>query len=152
VVIVRTLEVAQNADENNIDAGDPPDFYTRIIVDGYVFVDAAQMNKVRIQPSWTTIKFVPADQKEVRIRYSLWDEDEGGFSATDNLIDDEECDVNPRAAERSLTFTFDMTSHACSGDVTGVHDSEPTAVTSSGAKPDTERATVRFYVTARRIQ
>jgi len=132
--------------ELKIDPGGRADFFARITIAGQTFVEAMQLDRSDVSPAWTTIKFVPSSAAaSVPIRYELWDED-GGVAG-----DDDHCDINPGRGARDLNFSFSVGTHGCAGDVTGVHDSPVTAVVSAGAKPDKDRAVVRFTVTERRL-
>jgi hypothetical protein len=144
-VIVRTLSVKEKGDESltelKVDPGGDADFYAKITVAGQTFVEAMQLDKSSFTPAWTTIKFIPATTASVAIKYELWDEDSGPAG------DDDHADINPATGARDLNFTLSVTGRALSGDITGVHDSAASAVTSEGKKGDSDRAVVRFFTT-----
>lgn len=146
-IVVRTLQVSElptGVLELKIDPAGKPDFYGRITVANQTFVDAMQLDQPSITPGWTTIRFVHGGAS-VPITYQLWDEDTvAGVERTDD-----HCDINPKANQADLQFRLDIATHRLSGDVSGVHDSDGNAVTSEGAKPDKNRARIRFYITAR---
>lgn len=146
-IIVRTVRVAEKGDvgvfESKIDPGGQADFYGKVTVAGQSFVEAMQLDKASVSPAWTTIKFLPATTAQTPILYELWDED-GGTGG-----DDDHCDINPARGVRDLNWNFVVSSHNNTGNITGVHDSPASAVTSEGSKPDSDRAIVQFYVTER---
>lgn len=158
-VIVRTTHVAEKNDvgafERRIDPLGKADFYARITIskgdaNKQTFVEAMQLDKSEVSPSWTSIRFVDARLLQsgaptVHVHYELWDED-GGLNGSDD-----HCDVNPASGKRDLDFDFDLRTHQCSGDVSGIHDSADTAVLSSGRKPDSNRAVVTLWITARPV-
>lgn len=148
-ITVRTVRVAEKDDvgffESKIDPGGKADFYSKITAAGQTFVEAMQLDKSNVSPAWTTIKFVPATNASVPIRYELWDED-GGTGG-----DDDHCDINPTQGVRDLNFNFAVSDHNNTGDITGVHDKPASAVTSEGRKSDSDRAIVTFYVTERSL-
>lgn len=148
-IIVRTLQVEEKDDvgifESKIDTGGKADFYGKITVTGQTFVEAMQLDKSKVSTAWTTIKFVPFTTAQVPIHYELWDED-GGVAG-----DDDHCDINQTKGLRDLDFNFTVSNHNNTGNITGVHDSPATAVTSQGNKPDKDRAIVKFYVTERSL-
>lgn len=145
-VIVRTLSAAEKDDvglfEPKIDPLGKADFYAVIDVAGQRFTESMQKDKSSVDTAWTTIKFVPVGTGPVPIHYALWDED-GGL-----LGSDDHCDVHPGGGKRDLDMSFNPSNHALTGDVNGVFDGPNRVCTSSGAKPDKDRAVIRFYVTA----
>lgn len=144
-VLVRTLAVKEKGDESltelKIDPGGDADFYAKVTVAGQTFVEAMQLDKSSVNPAWTTIKFVPSTLTTVPIRYELWDEDGGAAG------DDDQADINPAAGKRDLNFQLALADRTLSGDLTGVHDTVATAVTSEGRKSDSDRAVIRLFAT-----
>jgi hypothetical protein len=144
-VIVRTLKVAETNDvglfETKIDPLGKADFYANVTVAGQKFTEAMQLDKSSVNPAWTTMRFVRNNITSVPILYQLWDED-GGVRGNDD-----HADINPKTKVRDLNFSLNVGTHALSGDLTGIHDSAATAVTSTGKKSDSDRATVELYVT-----
>jgi len=148
VVIIRTLSVKEREVgffEQKIDPGGQADFYAKITVAGQTFIEAMQLDRASLTPSWTTLKFVHRFGLPLKIRYELWDED-GGLGG-----DDDHCDINPKENARDLNFSYVLGSHACSGDVKGVHDSAGNAYVSAGAKPDSDRAEIKFFITTQSV-
>lgn len=149
-IIVRTLKVAEKDDvgtfETKIDPLGKADFYAKLTVAGQTFTEAMQLDRSSITPAWTTIKFVPNSLNQVPILYQLWDEDGVGRG------DDDHVDINPKKGVRDLNFSFAMNNHSLSGDITGVHDNSATPVNIAGAKSDSNRGVLQFYVTERPLK
>jgi hypothetical protein len=149
-VIVRTLKVAEKDDvgffELKIDPAGKADFYGKINVAGQEFIEAMQLDKSSVSPSWMTIKFVPNSVGQIPIRYQLWDEDGAGRG------DDDPVDINPKRGVRDLNFSFATNGHALSGDLNGVRDSEANPVNTAGAKSDSDRGVLQFFVTERSLE
>lgn len=145
-IIVRSLSVEEDDTsffERAIDPNGKADFYANINIAGQRFVEAMQLERASIRPSWTSLKFVDTTQTTIPIQYELWDED-GGLSGDDDL-----CDIYPGSGY-TLDFTFNTDSLALSGDVQGVHNSAETVVVSKGDESD--RAEVSFFVARRPLQ
>jgi hypothetical protein len=148
-VVIRTLQVVEDGVdtfESRIDPRGKADFYARITVVGQTFLEAMQLDRSDISPSWTTIKFVPTSTTRVTIHYELWDEDTGLW------VHDDLCDIIPARDKRRLDFGFAVSAHTCAGDISGIHDTGATAFSSKGARPDSDRAVVRFYVTEQALK
>jgi hypothetical protein len=149
-VIVRTRKVAeepvsawgwiQRKKIDNPPLGDA-DFYAKIKIADQTFTEAVQQNRSWIAPGWTSIRFVPTSMTSINIHYELWDEDTSS---------DDHCDINPSQGRQDLDFVFATNSHALSGDVNGVKDSETTAVEMRG-RGDANLAFVKFYVTEKSL-
>ena len=146
-ILLKTLSVAEKNDvgffETKIDPLGKADFYAQISVAGQTFTEAMQLDKASISPAWKTLKFVRNTATQIPIRYQLWDED-GVLRGGDDHID-----INPRSKVRDLNFSFSVGSHNLSGDISGVHDRSTNPVKTNGAKPDSNRAVLQFYVTDR---
>jgi hypothetical protein len=130
---VRTLSVDElpvGFFETKIDPGGKPDFYE--------FIESMQLDDASVSPAWNSIAFVSANQADVAIRYELWDED-GGTGG-----DDDECDIFFKTDERAIAVKMDLGTENLTGDFTGVHNTLASAVESSGASPDKDRAKVRI--------
>jgi hypothetical protein len=144
-VIVRTTKIDElpvGTFERKIDSpGGTADFFANITINGQTFVETMLNDQVNPAPAWHTIKFVPSSQTSVAIRYQLVDED-GGVAG-----DDDVCDINPVGSKRELDFTLNTVSQSLSGGVSGVHNSDASAVVSAGGQSD--RARIRFFVTTR---
>jgi hypothetical protein len=149
-IIVRTLKVAEKDDvgtfETKIDPLGKADFFAKITVAGQTFTEAMQLDRSMVTPAWTTIKFVPNSLAQVPIQYQLWDEDGVGRG------DDDQVDINPKKGVRNLSFSFTMSNHSLSGDITGVHDTSSNRVSIAGAKSDSDRGVLQFYVTERPLK
>jgi len=151
VVYVRTLEV----DDTNfftvdrlvdlIDADTLADFYAILNVEGQSFIEATRQITRTGKVNWLTLRVLQPQQTPVRIDYSLLDED-ANVSLTGLQERNELCDINPVANKRTLRMVFNPVTHELTGDVTGVHDTEATAITLEGG--ESIAAKVKFYVTA----
>ncbi|MCM1984493.1 hypothetical protein [Lyngbya confervoides] len=142
-VLVRTLQVAEEPVgllESRIDPGGAADFFARITIQGQTFVEAMQLDRRQINPDWIALKMIDSTQTQVPIRYELWDED-GGLRSDDDPID-----INPQAGY-GLDLVLNPKTRSLSGDIQGVHDSIPSAVTTRGNERD--RASLKFFVTTR---
>jgi hypothetical protein len=147
VIILQTLQVKEDEVgflEPKIDPGGSADFFAEITIADQTFVEAMQLNRSSVDPSWTSIKFVASGAASVPIVYRLWDED-GGVAG-----DDDHCDIKPGPG-RDLNFTFNVGSHDCGGDISGVHDTPASAKESKGSG-GSDRAIVRFFVTSLAVQ
>lgn len=145
-VIVRSLSVKEDDTrffERAIDPGGEPDFYASITIAGQRFIEAMQLERASIRPSWTSIKFVDSSETTIPIQYELWDED-GGTGGDDDL-----CDIYPGTGY-TLDFSLNTDSLSLSGDVQGIHNSAETVVISKGNASD--RAEVSFFVTRHLLQ
>lgn len=148
-VIVRILHVAEKGDtdlfEPNIDVLGKADFYSKVSIDGFEYVDAVQQDDKDISPKWTTIHFVLKTQSESQIDIAVWDED-GALSS-----DDDHCDLHPTAGKKDLSLHLDLVSKSISGDANGVHADESSALEFVGKKPDKDRASIRFFIDVRDV-
>lgn len=142
VVLLRFEEVRETRDtgvlEPNIDTGNDADFYARLQIDGRTYLERVIQNERRVANPWLVAGIVPASG-EASVRIEIWDED-GGVAG-----DDDRCDIHPRPGRSHLDLRV-AADGALSGDATGRHDSAPTALEFAGAKPDKDRAAVRFQV------
>ena len=121
--------------ESKIDVGGSPDFFARVTIDGVPFIEAMQIDKSSITPSWWSIKFVDIGASDVAIRYELFDEDSS----------DEVCDINPASGKQTLDFSLSSGGRV-SGDISG---SAGKRITSEGATPDGSRARVKLVIDSR---
>jgi hypothetical protein len=144
-IIVRTTRIEElpvGFFEQKIDSpGGTADFFANITINGQTFVETMLNDQVNPSPAWHTIKFVPSSQANVAIRYQLVDED-GGLAGDDDI-----CDINPAGNKRELDFTFNTATQSLSGDVSGIHNNDGSAVVSAGGQSD--HARIRFFVTTR---
>jgi hypothetical protein len=134
-VIVRTLQV-QGA--GGLDTPGDPDLFARVWINGGLpFTESMQLGKTSFAPPWESVGFVEASETAVPVKYAVWDED-GGLAG-----DDDPVDIKPTSGY-DLNLQFNPGTQACSGDVTGVHNTEATAVTMKGTGGDW--GSVKFYV------
>ena len=109
-------------------------------VNGQEFVEAMRLHDDAPDLPWTTVKFIPSSAPSAPIRYELWNEG-GVVSGPDRPYA-----INPQVARKHLEFTFQIATHACSGDVSGVHDGPASAVQSEAPFQALDPAWVRLYV------
>lgn len=106
------------------------------------YIEATQQNnRGSANWPWWTISFVPQNITKVDIRYGLYNEE---------LLEDEKMDILNIADKTDLNFSFFISgspSHNCTGDITGVHDTKDTAVTTQGDGIDKRPARIRFFIT-----
>ena len=133
-VSVRTLSVASEGLRPLL-----PNFYARVLFGEStgprrVFVEAMQNRyKKSIDTFWWTINFVDrAGPNPIRITYELYNEDEDdGYPLP--RPGDEHFSLKGRSEDaKDLTFTYDLRSRSCAGDVSGVHDTPEKAATLKG--------------------
>jgi len=159
-IIVRTLyarEKGVGMFEAKIDALGSPDFYADVTVDGQLFREAMQLDKSKIYPDWTTIKFVPASKRDVDVKVELWDED-GGLRGPDNI-----CDIHPDKNEKRLKMNFNTKTHwvRCRVKtgykdyrerINGIIDNSEKAALMCGREPDASEACLQLFVTEKILE
>ena len=124
--------------ESKIDVLGKPDFFAKVTIDGQTFVEAMQIDRSSINPSWQSIKFVDSASSRASIRYELFDEDATG---------DEVCDIHPAGGRQRLDFSLSLLGFgSITGDLSGRAGA---TLTSEGAKPDGARARVRLVIDSR---
>jgi hypothetical protein len=123
------------AESNNVDVSNP-DLFTKVTVNGKVFVDTTQQDEQEVNPYWRTYAFVSEQTSVVDIQIELLDEDSSGDDVLD-LTDDD--------SRKELRFTYNLDTDELSGDVSGVHNSPETSVEVAG--DDDDEGTLVFYVT-----
>ena len=145
-VIVRTLHVARTGFSLA-----KPDYYGRISVAGQTFLEATQRDRIRFDPAWTTIKFVPAPLGVAYpVRYGLWDQS--------LLGPDTHALITPDGYD--LAFGFVTGSHLWLTEVPpdgeivnlGVHDTPDTSFLTEHDGLFSDGAQVRLYVTDRALE
>ena len=140
-VYIRTTlveELPVDALGDRLDQLNKPDFFARIRVDGQTFIEAMRLDTSSFAPHWITLTFIPNYKESVPVRYELFDED--GFT-------DEVCDINPSPDKTRLDFSVKFKTENLSGDLTGIHRTDDTVVTSEGAKPQKGCARIKLLVT-----
>ena len=140
-VYIRTTlveELPVDALGDRLDQLNKPDFFARIRVDGQTFIEAMRLDTSSFAPHWITLTFIPNYKESVPVRYELFDED--GFT-------DEVCDINPSPDKTRLDFSVNLKTANLTGDLTGIHRTDDTVVTSEGAKPQKGRARIKLLVT-----
>lgn len=150
VIYVRTLEVEDtnfftvDTIADTIDFDTLADFFARVTVNGQHFVEACRQITSSGSTNWLTLRVIHNSVSSVPIQYALYDED---ASVLTGVLQErnELCDINPGNRKRTLSMRFNTSTHELSQDVTGVHDSEASAVTIEGN--ESIAAKIKFYVT-----
>ena len=124
---------------------DDADLFGVVTIAGQSYTEATQQGSNDIRPPWLSVGFVPDTTRKVAVRYELFDED-GGWGGENDTID-----VNPAKRRVSAAFQLDVRSHALSGDLSGVHDTEQRAAALRGDGGDPDPAVVKLYVTERAL-
>jgi len=145
VVVVRTTLIKESADTSKIQSLinriAAPDFYSRLTVGSQEFWGRAiQASRESVDP-WCEIYFADQEKETIPIVFSVWDED------NPDPAKDAPFDINELSGKGTLDLLFNTSSGQISGDLTGKFSTPETAFTSSGAKPDKSRATIKAYVT-----
>ncbi|MFM9904185.1 MAG: hypothetical protein ACKVQJ_06395 [Pyrinomonadaceae bacterium] len=117
-----------------------PDFYSRTNIGEQEFWGRTIQASRETTDPWYEIYF--ADQDAVPVKISIWNED-----STDPAKDTA-MDINSLPGKSTLDLLFNTTSGEITGDLRGKYGSLTTVFTSSGEKPDKNRATIKAYVTS----
>lgn len=145
-VEVRTLRAAMTGGSPDSPSfTDAAGLFAVVIIAGQSYTEATQQGSNDIRPSWLSIGFVPETAGTASVRYQLFDEDGGLAGANDPI------DVNPARGRVAAEFQLDLRTHALSGSLTGVHDTEQRAATLVGGG-DADSAVVTLYVTEHALQ
>ncbi|MEP6703628.1 MAG: hypothetical protein ABJB34_02370, partial [Acidobacteriota bacterium] len=118
-----------------------PDFYSRLTVGSQEFWGRAIQAKRETVDPWWEIYFVDADTETVPIKFSVWDED------NPDPAKDAPFDINEIAGKGTLDLIFSTVKGETTGDLTGKFNTPEAAFTSSGARPDKDRAVIKAYIT-----
>jgi hypothetical protein len=147
-IYLRTLSVADTTplfSGGGVDGpGGRADFYALHSIFGQKFLETMRPDTSSGPVDWLTVKLVPSGRMWIPIKYELWDEDIVAATLYLGGTDDH-VDINPASNKYDLVFDFNTGTHACRGDITGVHDSVGTAASSSGNEG--LRADIQFYIT-----
>jgi hypothetical protein len=125
--------------EARMDVAGRPDFVAQVTIEGQTFVEAMQIDKSSITPSWWSIKFVDRGLEKASISYELFDEDSTN----------EVCDVNPTGGKQKLDFSLSLFGGSVSGDLSGTAGKR---LGSEGTKPDKNRARIILIVDSRDLR
>lgn len=125
---------------------DEADMFGVVTIAGQSYTEATRQGSNDIRPRWLSVGFVPDTAGRVSVRYELFDED-GGWGGGNDTID-----VNPAKRRVSAAFQLDVRTHALSGDLSGVHDTEQRAAALQGGGGDPDPAVVKLYVTERALE
>jgi len=94
------------------------DYFTEVTVDGVTYRDATQMDTKVPHVYWTTVRFFKTMPSTVVLRICLFDEDGKSETFPYDVV---------KKLVMALDVTYDRTTRALSGDVTGVHNTRDTA-------------------------
>ena len=143
-VIVKTTLIKERADggilQTAVSKIGAPDFYSRITIGQQEFWGRTMQGSRESADPWFEIYFSDSDDLVIPIKLSVWDEDNID-SAKDTPFD-----INQLTGKSTLDLVFSPASGLTSGDVSGKFDTPETAFTSSGEKPDKNRATIKAFV------
>lgn len=146
-VLVRTTLIKETNDvgkfERKIDLSGSADFYAFFTIGNQIYRERVIQKSKEVIDPWFEIHFVDQNAATVPINVSVWDEDDLN---PEGISKDDEIDINPLAGKDDLNFIFRVADNALSGDIAGIHNTRETAFTSTGAKPDKNRAVFQCYV------
>ena len=130
-VFLKTVSVRDlNGVDRCLGLGDA-DMYARVMLNNQQFVEAMQLDKSSVRPTWTTIKFIDATIDVVTVHYELWDED------------DEHLDVNADGRFKDLDFFYNVNTCQLGGlGIKGVFDTPARLFGMQGI--DEDRARLEF--------
>ena len=144
-VFLKTVSVRDlNGADRRLGLGGDADMYARVTLNNQQFVEAMQLDKSSIRPTWTTIKFVDAGIGTVTVHYELWDEDGAGRG------DDEHLDVHADGRFKDLDFFYNVNTRQLGGlGIEGVFDTPARLFGMQGT--DEDRARLEFFITTRTL-
>jgi hypothetical protein len=148
VLLLKTTLIKETDDvglmEPKIDPRGKPDFYLVSTIDGQIYTDRVLQDYSEFQNPWTIIHFIDESETTIPIKLSVFDEDD---TDADGFYKDDVCDINPQKEKTALDFIFSTKNRFLSGDINGVFQSENQPFTSTGSKPDKNRAILKAFVT-----
>lgn len=140
-VEVRTLHAA--ALDGTPDTFRDADLYAAVTIAGQRYVESTLQDEDDVRPPWLSVHMVPDSVAAVRVRYELYDEDDG----TPDIMD-----IHPAAGRRYAEFQLDVRSRVLSGDLLGVHNTKRAATTLRAGGGDNYPASVDLYVNVRELE
>lgn len=148
-IILQTTLIKETNDvsllEPKIDPRGKADFYSVIqFGNEQNYSDRVLQDFTEFQNPWFAIHFVDQSVSEVPIMIAVFDEDD---TDADGFYKDDVCDINPQKGKTDLDLIFSPKDNSLSGDIRGIYPNEKNPFTSSGAKPDKNRASLKAYVT-----
>jgi hypothetical protein len=102
-------------------------------------------NKRKAIEPWFEIAFVPVETEVVPIKITVWDEDDI------DQAKDMHIDIDPRENDNDLSFEFQVSNEALTGDVVGDHSRVERQFVAQGDGAAKRRAVLKGYVTRRLI-
>lgn len=130
--------------ELKIDPRGKADFYPLITIGGQIYTDRVLQDFAEFENPWIVIHFVDADVGEIPLNLTVMDEDDSDAAG---FYKDDICDINPKPGKSDLDFKFRLKDNSLFGDINGIYSSESQTFTTSGAKPDKNRAVLKGYIT-----
>ncbi len=146
IVEVKITYVAeQRGGGRRIDRGRNADLFAVTTVGAQRYVDRVLRGQKSHADPWTTIHVAGAGEAEIPVRLEVWDQDE--------ILGrkDEQCDINPVAGRKELTFTVRVTDDHLQGDLSGLYTGPERPFEIGGAAPDGLGVVVRGFVRTRRL-
>jgi len=144
IIVVRATQIAEIKENNPVSkrlaSTGGTDFYARITVGGQEYWERTMQKSRDTADPWFVIHFADQAERAIPIKIAVWDEDD-----TDS-VKDQQMDINPLPGKKFLDLVFNPTNNDLSGDLSGIFNTRAAAVSSEGAKPDTDRARIRFFV------
>lgn len=147
VVLVRTTrfeEIRQGG--GRIDSTGKADLYSVVQVGDQQYIDRTLRRQRSYDDPWLTLHFADANETEIVVLISVWDEDPA------NPFDEDQCDINPVAGKKDLSFRLRFDDDLLSGDVDGCHNSAETSFEVSGQAPDRYRVLFRGFVATQELK
>jgi hypothetical protein len=145
-VLVRTLLIGETDTgkfEPAIDPSGRADFYAIFTIGGQLYRERVIQDAKEAREPWFAIHFVDQQSASVPLKIAVFDEDDWDSGGK---YKDDEIDINPASGKKGLELVFRMAGGALSGDVAGIYNTPDTAFTSTGAKPDKNRASFQCYI------
>lgn len=147
-IVLQTTLIKETDDvaliEPKIDPRGKADFYPVITIDGQVYSDRVLQDFAEFKNPWIEIHFVDESITEVPINISIFDEDD---TDADGFYKDDVCDINPQKGKNDIDFKFRLKDGSVFGEINGIFQNESQPFSTSGAKPDKNRAILKGYVT-----
>lgn len=115
------------------------DLYSRTVIGTNEFWGRTIQSSREAAEPWCEIYF--SDETEVPVKISVWDED------NIDAAKDTEMDINKTAGKLALDLSFSVVNGRIEGDISGIFNSPLVAFTSTGEKPDKNRARISAFIT-----
>jgi hypothetical protein len=147
VVLVRTTYVEETRQGGGrIDPTGKADLYSVVQVGEQQYIDRTLRRTRSYDDPWLTLHLEDADETEIPVLIAVWDEDPA------NPFDKDQCDINPAAGKKELSFRLRVDGDVLSGDVEGCHNSAEASFEVSGQAPDKHRVLFRGFVATQELK